>query len=195
LSAQPQLIFLAGPNGAGKSTFYEEHLAPLGFAFLNADDFQNASGVTDREAQAFMDGARQSYLESGQSFVTETVFSDPQGAKLKFLRDALDRGYEVHLIYIGLDSPAACDARVVTRVLAGGHDVPADRIPRRFTQSLQNLKAAIAFVPNVTVWDNSGRPEDRHIVLKVTSGKVGWRQKILPDWLAHVLGDRSPGRC
>ncbi len=98
-----------------------------------------------------MDGARQSYLESGQSFVTETVCSDPHGAKLNFLREALDRGYEVHLIYIGLDSPETSDARVVTRLMAGGHDVPADRIPRRYAQSLQSLKAALKFVPNVTV--------------------------------------------
>jgi predicted ABC-type ATPase len=188
LSTQPQLIFLAGPNGAGKSTFYEEHLAPLGYVFLNADIFKNESGVTDREAQGFMDGARQSYLESGQSFVTETVFSDPHGAKLKFLREALDRGYEVHLIYIGLDSPDASDARVVTRVLAGGHDVPAARIPRRYAQSLQNLKEALAFVPNVTVWDNSGRPEERHIVLRVEQGKIVWRKDVLSDWLAKVLG-------
>ncbi|HWA29438.1 MAG TPA: zeta toxin family protein [Lacunisphaera sp.] len=193
MSAQPQLIFLAGPNGAGKSTFYDAHLDPLGYVFLNADNFKNESGVTDREAQSFMDGARQSYLESGQSFVTETVFSDPHGAKLQFLREALGRGYEVHLIYIGLDSPAASDARVVTRVLAGGHDVPADRIPRRYAQSLQNLKAALTFVPNVTVWDNSGRPEERHIVLQVEQGKTVQRKKKLPDWLAKVLG-RDYGR-
>lgn len=193
MNAQPQLIFLAGPNGAGKSTFYQEHLAPLGYVFLNADIFKHESGVTDREAQDFMDGARQSYLESGQSFVTETVFSDPHGAKLKFLRAALDRGYEVHLIYIGLDSPEASDARVVTRVMAGGHDVPADRIPRRYAQSLQNLKEALTFVPNITVWDNSGRPENRHIVLQVGQGKVVRRKKPLPDWLAKVLG-REYGR-
>ena len=185
----PQLIFLAGSNGAGKSTFYDEHLAHLGYAFLNADIFKNESGVTDREAQGFMDGARQSYLESGQSFVTETVFSDPHGAKLNFLREALDRGYEVHLIYIGLDSPEASDARVFTRVLAGGHDVPSDRIPRRYVQSLQNLKQALTFVPNITVWDNSGRPEDRHIVLQIEAGMVRRRQKPLPTWLANVLGE------
>lgn len=187
--AQPQLIFLAGPNGAGKSTFYDERLAPLGYVFLNADNFKNESGVTDREAQGFMDGARQSYLESGQSFVTETVFSDPHGAKLKFLREALDRGYEVHLIYIGLDSPDASDARVLTRVMAGGHDVPSDRIPRRYAQSLQNLKRALTFVPNVTVWDNSGRPEERHIIIRVEQRKVVWRKTVLPEWFANVLGE------
>ncbi len=120
--------------------------------------------------------------------MTETVFSDPQGAKLKFLREALARGYEIHLIYIGLDSPEASDARVVTRVMAGGHDVPADRIPRRYAQSLENLKEALAFAPNVTVWDNSGRPEERHIVLRIEQGKVAWRKIVLPDWLAKVLG-------
>ena len=34
----------------------------------------------------------------------ETVFSDPRGAKLDFLKDCQSQGYVVVLIFIGLDS-------------------------------------------------------------------------------------------
>ncbi len=34
----------------------------------------------------------------------ETVFSDPEGAKVAFLREARSKGYVVFLVFIGLDS-------------------------------------------------------------------------------------------
>jgi len=63
-------------------------------------------------------------VAQGESFVFETVFSDPVGDKLKFLRRASTRGYTVVLCFIGLASPELCDERVAMRVLQGGHDVP-----------------------------------------------------------------------
>jgi predicted ABC-type ATPase len=188
VSSSPKLVFLAGPNGAGKSTFHRAALSGLGLPFLNADEFQRESGVTDAEAQAFLDAARETYLRERRSFITETVFSDPVGAKLRFLQEAIHAGYEVWLIYLGLDSPEACDARVVSRVLAGGHDVPAERITRRYAQSLKNLQAALTFVSHAEVYDNSGEETDRHLVMRMECGKVTWRKDVLPEWLARVVG-------
>lgn len=188
MSPAPKLVFLAGPNGAGKSTFHRTTLTVLGLPFLNADEFQRESGVTDAEAQAFLDAARETYLRERLSFITETVFSDPVGAKLRFLQEAISAGYEVWLIYLGLDSPASCDARVVSRVLAGGHDVPAERIARRYAQSLKNLQVALTFVSHVEIYDNSGEETDCHLVLRMEAGKVSWRKTVLPEWLARVVG-------
>jgi predicted ABC-type ATPase len=183
----PQLIFLAGPNGAGKSTFYTAELANLGLPFLNADILQKRIGVSDEEAATFTDLARRTYLEQGASFITETVFSDPVGAKLEFLRQAVALGYEVQFIYIGLSSPDLCDARVCTRVMTGGHDVPAERIPRRYSQSLINLKAAMRFLPNVTVYDNSGDAQERRCIWRSVNGQVTFKAADLPDWFVPIL--------
>jgi hypothetical protein len=102
---QPVLVFLAGPNGAGKSTFFrnflEPHLAGR-LPFVNADEIGKAlreTGVAgsgmdyDRVAFDETEALRWSFLEQGLPFCTETVFSDPGGAKLDFLRRARKAGY------------------------------------------------------------------------------------------------------
>lgn len=63
-------------------------------------------------------------MEAGLSFCTETVFSDPVGAKLGLLEEARTRGFAVFLIFIGLESPSLAVARVKQRVRHSGHDVP-----------------------------------------------------------------------
>jgi predicted ABC-type ATPase len=54
----------------------------------------------------------------------ETVFSDPQGAKLGFLRQCQTNGYGLLLIFIGLESADLSRGRIMERVEAGGHAVP-----------------------------------------------------------------------
>lgn len=48
-------------------------------------------------------------------------------------------GFEVTVIFIYLNSPDACVARVKQRVRRGGHDVPEVDIRRRFTRSCGNF--------------------------------------------------------
>lgn len=180
-----RLIFLAGPNGAGKSTFYEQFLAHLGLPFVNADRITAKLDISNAEAAAAADRIRDELLKADISFVTETVFSDAVGAKLRFLRDALAAGYEVSLIYIGLDSVELSAARVASRVQEGGHDVPPDRLARRFGQSIRNLGAALQFVPAVYVYDNSARDEPYRLVMESVAGRTKLHPP-LPGWLKHV---------
>ena len=89
----PSLVVLAGPNGAGKSTFYRTYLRESGIKFLNADDIAAKVGLSVGDAARAADALRAELLNTGESFITETVFSDPVGAKLQFMKDALARGY------------------------------------------------------------------------------------------------------
>jgi predicted ABC-type ATPase len=95
---------LAGPNGAGKSTFYDVFLADSPLPFLNADLFAAETGVDSLEAARILDAMRERMIEDQLGFITETVFSDPYGQKLGMLRKAIDAGYAVTLVYIGLAS-------------------------------------------------------------------------------------------
>ena len=105
-SHSPVLIFLAGPNGAGKSTFFEAYLRALGFPFVNADIIatnlrDRAPGALESDRLAFQtaEELREAHLVAGISFCTETVFSDPHGAKLEFLKRARSASYSVFLIF------------------------------------------------------------------------------------------------
>jgi predicted ABC-type ATPase len=183
----PRLIFLAGPNGAGKSTFFEAFLKDAGLPFVNADRIGAALGVSDSEAAAAADAARAQLLAEGMSFITETVFSDPVGAKLQFLREAIAAGYRVTVYFIGLSSAQLSGARVAQRVRAGGHDVPPERLDRRFWQSLENLKEAVTFVPEVHVYDNSSAESPYRLVFSVRESRIELPGDPLPDWLRPVI--------
>ena len=185
---KPQLVVLAGPNGAGKSTFYRVFLKNRDLPFLNADIIAAEAGVDSIEAARILDGLRARMIEDRIGFITETVFSDPFGAKLDMLRSAVEAGYEVTLIYIGLASPTLSERRVEQRVATGGHDVPRDRLPSRFERSLANLKEAITFMPAVKLYDNSSADEPYRPIATFAHGIVTSRIKgRLPAWARGLV--------
>jgi len=171
------MIVLAGPNGAGKSTFYKAFLEASGLPFLNADVMQVNSGVDVYEAAKAVDEARSFFVRQGLSFITETVFSDPDGKKLAFLRIAMAAGYEVHLIYIGLESAELAKEQVALRTLHGGHNVPPEKVAARYPRSLANLAEAIMFVSRATLFDNS--TPGKH--LRIAEFRTGKLVKVCTD--------------
>ena len=190
----PQLVVLAGPNGAGKSTFYDAFLSGSPLPFLNADLFAASTGVDSEQAARVLDATRERYLDERLGFITETVFSDPYGAKLGMLRKAVDAGYAATLVYIGVASAALSGLRVDQRVARGGHDVPRDRLKARFERSRANLAQAIAFVPAVELYDNSSVDEPYRAIATFHAGTLVWRAAgRLPAW-ARGLVPRTAAR-
>jgi predicted ABC-type ATPase len=124
LDARPIIVALAGPNGAGKTTFYGAHLARAGLRFVNADELARELAIGAYEAAEAGKNVRHALVEQGESFVFETVLSDPVGDKVEFLRSASALGYTVVLCFIGLESPELSDERVAMRVMQRGRDVP-----------------------------------------------------------------------
>jgi predicted ABC-type ATPase len=184
----PQLVVLAGPNGAGKSTFYDAMLSGSPLPFLNADLFAAETGVDSLEAARILDATRDKMIEDRLGFITETVFSDPRGAKLAMLRKAIDAGYAVTLIYIGIASAELSARRVDQRIAIGGHDVPRDRIASRFERSLQNLTKAITMVPTVELYDNSSVEEPYHLVAIFQAGSLTSRMRgAVPRWARGIV--------
>ena len=101
------------------------------------------------------DALRRELLRQKESFVFETVFSDPVGDKLAFLEEAASSGYTVVLLFIGLPDPGVSEERVSMRVSQGGHDVANEKLRSRFPRTLANLRTAIRELPHVIVFDNS----------------------------------------
>jgi predicted ABC-type ATPase len=191
---QPILVFLAGPNGAGKSTFFRNFLEPQlagQLPFVNADEIGKAlreaaprgSGADyDQLAFAETEELRHSLLAQRLSFCTETVFSDPRGAKLDFLRQAHKAGYAVFMVFVGLDDAQLSLARVMQRVDAGGHDVPDEKVQQRFPRTLANLRAAIEVVDEAFLFDNSSDVQPFRPVAIYSNGKLLERFDPVPPW-------------
>lgn len=155
LEPRPVVVAVAGSNGAGKSTFFHAHLADSGLRFVNADDLAVELELGGSEAADLASSLRASLLEQGESFVFETVLSDPVGAKVSELAEAARRGMHVVMIFIRIDSPDTSRQRVAMRVLQGGHDVPDEKLAARFQRTLANLERAIAMLPIAIVFDNT----------------------------------------
>ena len=190
----PQLVVLAGPNGAGKSTFYDVFLAGSPLPFLNAELFAVETGVDSLEAARILDATRDRFIDERLGFITETVFSDPHGAKLAMLRKAVAASYDVTLIYIGIASAELAGLRVDQRITRGGHDVPRARIAPRFERSLANLVRAIAFVPTIELYDNSSVTEPYRPVATFHAGALASRMRgALPRWARGVVPPLNSG--
>jgi predicted ABC-type ATPase len=185
--ARPIVVAVAGPNGAGKTTFYEAHLALAGLRFVNADDLARELELAPYAAAEVAAGLRETLLEQGESFVFETVFSDPVGEKVGFLEKAEAKGYTVVLCFVGVEGPAVSEERVAMRVAQGGHDVPSGKLAARFPRTLRNLARAIRELPHVIVYDNGDLARPFRRVAAFEAGRIVDRIPDLPGWLEKAL--------
>jgi len=187
LDRRPIVVALAGPNGAGKSTFYEAYLAQTGLYFVNADVIALSLGIDAYEAARLANELRNRLFEQHESFIFETVLSDPIGEKVGFLADARHSGYTAVLIFIGLAGPELSDTRVAMRAASGGHDVPTQKLIERFPRTLNNLKLALATVPKVLVYDHSDLERGYRLIATLQEGQKIDLVEPVPDWLRSLL--------
>lgn len=183
----PLLIAVAGPNGAGKTTFCRYQLADLRLRYVNADLLARELALGPYEAADLTTALRESLVRQRESFVFETVFSDPAGDKLAFLVDAAAQGYTVVLCFVGLEDAALSETRVAMRVLKGGHDVPTRKIKERFPRTLTNLRRAIRALPHVLLFDNSDLSCPFRAVATFKDGALVEASSPVPAWARRLV--------
>jgi predicted ABC-type ATPase len=186
---------VVGPNGAGKSTFVALTLAPLlpRSVFVNADEIAKQRWPDDPLSHAY-DAARAAaqtrtrLIELGRSFIAETVFSHPSKLDLVRAARAADYTIAVHVILIPEDLAVE---RVKRRVLAGGHDVPENKIRERHRRLWPLVATAITGSDTATVYDNTRREGPR--IVAQMSGGIAVGSPSWPTWSPEPLRSRWPG--
>jgi predicted ABC-type ATPase len=186
LDQRPVIVALAGPNGAGKTTFYYSHLQPAGLRFVNADVLAQELHLEPYAAARVAASVRRELVKQRESFVFETVFPDPVGEKLAFLKSTAEAGYNTILCFIGTAGPGVSEQRVAMRVSQGGHDVPAEKLVQRFPRILANLKTALREMPTVWVFDNNNLRTPYRLVAIFESGRLVRLQRPVPRWLTPL---------
>ena len=187
LDARPIIVAVAGPNGAGKTTFSDVFLRDAGLRFVNADDISRELGIDPYVAASAASALRAELVKQRESFMFETVFSDPAGDKVEFLKTAAASGYTVVLCYIGIPGPDVSEERVAMRVSQGGHDVPTEKLVARFPRTLANLRVAIRELPFVLVFDDGDLRAPYRRVAEFERGRRTLLVKPVPAWLARVV--------
>ena len=176
---KPVVLVIAGPNGSGKTTL-TRRLSSVG-TYINADDLRAEYNLTDLEAAEMADSFRNTLLNSHKDFTFETVLSTNRN--LHLMQKAKKQGYEVHCIYV-----LTCDeniniARVISRSAAGGHDVPEDKIRKRYHRALNLIPELVRTCDNIIIFDNSDIPypilEKTNTGVKVFSNNYWSETEIL----------------
>ena len=150
---KPEIVLFAGPNGSGKSTI-TELLRPTKFIYINADDIQRNLGCNILEAAQIAEKRREECLAANESFCFESVLSTKRNIEL--LHRAKASGYFIRCYYILTADPQINAARVLSRVSAGGHDVPIDKIFSRYEKALNLVREVVPLCDVCHIYDNSG---------------------------------------
>ena len=149
---KPEVVVFAVPNGSGKSTI-TNLLRPTNMVYINADEIQQVLGCENIEAARIAEGRREKCVKTRQSFCFETVLSTDRN--LNLLKRAKENGFFIRCYYVLTADPQINVARVASRVSAGGHDVPADKIISRYDRALALVKELIPVCDVCHIYDNS----------------------------------------
>jgi predicted ABC-type ATPase len=112
------------------------------------------------------------------------------------LGKAADRGIEVRVWYVGLESVEMHVERVRLRVAQGGHDIPETKIRERYDRSRHNLIRLLPKLTELKVFDNSaesdphkGQPPEPKLLLHWRRGRIVSSHNLLqiPAWAKPIL--------
>jgi len=159
--AAPLLFIVAGPNGSGKSLFSatitqikgevfdgDKYLAALKKSFPEI----GSDVLLDRVNDGLFADAKDKAISNKEDFAFETNFVADH--PLFSMRQFQNAGYEVHLIFMGMNSIEECVQRVSLRVKKGGHKVPEASIIHNYKTGYKNLYKYYAEFDSVTLIDN-----------------------------------------
>ena len=126
---------------------------------------------------------RHECLTREESFSFETVFSHP--SKIDILKEARLKGYRTYLYFVATENPQINLARIASRVLEGGHDVPANKIIERYQRCLDNVAPALQFLNRAYFFDNTRT--DFHFIAEADDGKWKFYTSTLPKWFMKTV--------
>jgi predicted ABC-type ATPase len=132
------LVIVGGPNGSGKSTFAEEYRIRYAMTYLGADSIAAELAPNNPLSSKITAGKQfvhrlNAAISAGESRIVESTLAG-KGLE-RHIGLARQAGYRISLVFVTLDSPELCIARIRERVAQGGYYVPDIDVRRRFTRS------------------------------------------------------------
>jgi len=207
------ITVIAGVNGAGKSSVIGSHFRAQSGDYFNPDEVTRA--LMAKDPAMTLDEANGKAWQMGFHNLKEAIANDCDytfettlggNSICALLLDAAQKGIEVRILSVGLDSPEKHIQRVAARVSKGGHDIPEEKIRGRWHGSINNMMALIPVCKSVAVFDNSnglvdGMPStvrlfvmnDGHFVIPPVEPMPEWAKPLAAVALKKHLSSASTG--
>lgn len=193
---RPVLIVIAGPNGSGKTTITSQilhHEWMEDAVYVNPDviaqdkfgDWNSKEAIM--QSVHYCEQLREQCLAEMRSLIFETVLSAAD--KIDFIRRAKEAGFFIRLFFVCTTSPTINAARIASRVMEGGHDVPIAKIISRYHKSIVNCAAVSKMTDRTYLYDNSIDGQGARPLFRMVNGKVfKTYTNDIPDWATGIYG-------
>lgn len=191
----PRLWIVAGPNGCGKSTAYAQPSISEfdGSVWIINPDLLTAKlreaeqldqTVANLQAVQRIEQWLEHSISVYQTIGVETVLSTDKYRKL--VTAAKERGFEIRLIYVIVDSVETQLERIRYRVEKGGHDVPDAKVRDRRARSLEQLRWFFQESDFTWVIDNSGA--EPQIIMEWGPDSAAVSEDMWPELQIAIFG-------
>ncbi|SHN45508.1 zeta toxin family protein [Chitinophaga sp. CF418] len=169
-SIKPKLFIVTGSNGAGKST-YRQYLLPPEFSYLDVFDgdlfytrksieFYKIHGSSKEARKQAEEALEQEFLRMVDHSVTQRIHFAYEGhftgaGAWKIPQRFKAEGFEIHLIFCGLNTVTKSIKRVDERVKEGGFHVTPLAIQNNFYGNMEMLEKNYQMFNSVEILDTS----------------------------------------
>lgn len=200
----PDLYILMGANGAGKSTTGASHLPQhiqQHYEVFDGDKLYWAKirelykYVTPsiKEAQRLsLDWLFQHFEESVKAaiekmddFAYEGHLPDDENWKTP--KRFRKKGYNIHVIYLGLKNINLSALRVFERAKLGGHNVPPYEIKRNFYGNLRQINKRFKWIDELKIVDTTDLPPKALALVQKGVINDALNHGKLPEWFENGL--------
>ncbi len=120
-------------------------------------------------------------INKGICFTQETTLSGHK--TLKTIKAAIDNGYFIRLFYVGLNSLDESLKRIENRVAKGGHDIPAERVEKRFNSRYDDVVLILPYCNEAVFYDNEN---GFRVVAEYLNGELIVLGDDAPKWLTEL---------
>ncbi len=204
----PELYIITGSNGAGKSSIGPDYLPE--HIRLNNVVFDGDKLFMEKQRELWRNGMRahkevrklafefvshtfdnlvETALSTNADFVYEGHFTND--ATWDIPKKFKEKGYSIHLIFLGLANTSLSEQRVLDRTKEGGHYVDPFTIADNFYGNLEKLNKYYALFNSVNIIDTS---EIEHGLLATfKNGILQYSVPAieLPKWFIEYMPDMT----
>ena len=153
---------------------------------MSKGELRVGSNPSPYDAALAADFIRHELLNRSATFTFETVLSHI--SKIEFLKEAKESGYKNYLYFICTTDPGINIQRIAQRVKLGGHDVPRDKVIKRYIESLEILSSIIPLCHRVFLFDNSSDIRSVSPVAEIdTKGHLSYAKSEMPWWVEDYV--------